>query len=286
MTSTPARAGRRHAGPSGQLVGRPDRQQPAQVQVADPPAPLGLVHVMRRDEQRHVLLGELEEQVPQVAPRHRIDPGRRLIEEDQPGLVQQGTGQGQPLLPPAGERVRRASPGAAQAHPIDQLLLAMPRTGRRQPVDARVEVEVLLRRQVLVEGELLRHVPDPRAHGLRIAHRVMAQHPGRSRCQRDQPAEGADQRGLARPVGPEQAEDLAVAHGQAHAVDRGQPAEPDGDLADIDDRPGRLAGRPAHPDLPVPGGPGFPSIGIVTSAAMPDLNTPRGSSTRTLAENT
>ncbi len=129
----PARAGRRHARPSGQLVGRPDRQQPAQVQVADPPAPLGLVHVMRRDEQRHVLGGEPEEQVPQVAPRHRIDPGRRLVEEDQPGLVQQGAGQRQPLLPPAGELSAALPQVRRQAHPIDQLLLALPRRAVDSP---------------------------------------------------------------------------------------------------------------------------------------------------------
>ena len=64
--------------------GVPDGQQPAQVKVADPAAALGLVHVMRRDEQRDALGRQAKQQVPQVAPGHRVDAGRRLVEEDQP----------------------------------------------------------------------------------------------------------------------------------------------------------------------------------------------------------
>ena len=42
------------------------------------------------------------------------------------------------------------------------------------------------------------------------------------------------------PLGPSRPKTSPWPHGQAHAVDRGQPAEPDGDLAGVDDRPGRL----------------------------------------------
>ena len=193
---------------------------------------LGLVHVVCGDEQGDALAGELEEQIPQFATGHRIDPGGRLVEEDQLRASATVSRPGPAAVSTRRRAVRRACQAAApgpSARPVPAGDAAHgPLTARRCPSRNRCSPAPSGPRR----GRTSATCSRSRAHGLRIAHRVMAQHSGRSRCQRDQPAEGADQRGLARPVGPEQAEDLAVAHGQAHAVDRGQPAEPDGDLAE------------------------------------------------------
>ena len=87
-----------------QLVGRAGDEQLRQVDVADLAAALGFVHVVRGDEQRDALGGELEQQIPQLAARHRVDAGGRLVEEDDARLVHQRGAEREPLLPAAGEQ--------------------------------------------------------------------------------------------------------------------------------------------------------------------------------------
>src|SRR5947207_12967613 len=56
--------------------------------VADP---LGLLHVVRGEEQRYAAAFEPVEQVPDCQPRLRIEPGGWLVEHDQLRLVDQCT---------------------------------------------------------------------------------------------------------------------------------------------------------------------------------------------------
>ena len=91
-----------------ELVGRAGHEQLRQVEVADLAAALGLVHVVRGDEQRDALGGELEQQIPQLAARDRIDAGGRLVEEDDARLVHQRGAEREPLLPAAGEQAGAA----------------------------------------------------------------------------------------------------------------------------------------------------------------------------------
>ena len=65
-----------------------------------------------------------------------------------------------------------------------------------------------------------------------------------------EPADHVEQRGLARPVGPDDGEDLALAHVEAHAVDRLHAAEGLGDLADLELR--AHGGPSRQPPLPAP----------------------------------
>ena len=44
---------------------------------------------MARDEQRRAAVGEAVEELPQVAAQQRIEPDRRLVEDEQVGLAEQ-----------------------------------------------------------------------------------------------------------------------------------------------------------------------------------------------------
>src|SRR5216683_3335904 len=44
-------------------------------------ATLGFVHVVGGNKERHAEAGEFKKQIPQLAPRHRIDAGGRLIQK-------------------------------------------------------------------------------------------------------------------------------------------------------------------------------------------------------------
>ena len=67
-------------------------------------AAFGFVHVMRGDEERHALPGEFEKQIPEFAPRDRIDARGRLIEKENGRLVHERAGHGEALPPAAGEQ--------------------------------------------------------------------------------------------------------------------------------------------------------------------------------------
>ena len=64
--------------------------------------------VKAKDFAADPLRGELEEQVPQLAARDRIDARGRLVEKYDPRLVHQRRAEREALLPPA-----RQQPGAA-----------------------------------------------------------------------------------------------------------------------------------------------------------------------------
>src|SRR5437016_14449790 len=66
-------------------------------------AALGFIHVMGRDKKRHAFTGELEEQIPEFAPRDRIDASSRLIKKEHARPVHERARHGQPLTPAAGK---------------------------------------------------------------------------------------------------------------------------------------------------------------------------------------
>src|ERR1044071_4698923 len=57
--------------------------------VPDVRATFRFIHIMRRDEQRHALRGELEKQVPQFAPCDWIDSGSGFVQEQNGWFVHQ-----------------------------------------------------------------------------------------------------------------------------------------------------------------------------------------------------
>ena len=61
-------------------------------------AALGLVEIRRGHHDRDALAQELRQQLPELAARHRIDAGRRLVEQDERRLVDERAGERQLLL--------------------------------------------------------------------------------------------------------------------------------------------------------------------------------------------
>jgi hypothetical protein len=108
---------------------------------------------------------------------------------------------GVPKVGDAGEAHAQQAPGALPAH------------GLRLPEDASDVVEVLGRRQVVVEEGVLRQVADA-VSPARIPERH-PEHAGRSALGEREAHQDLQGRGLARAVGPQVAEDLALVHFQA-----------------------------------------------------------------------
>ena len=80
-----------------------------------PRALLGLVHVVRGDEDGHAAgRGQLVDEIPELAAALRIDAAGGLVEEQQLGLVEERRGQRHALPLPGRERAGRARAAAAR----------------------------------------------------------------------------------------------------------------------------------------------------------------------------
>ena len=69
---------------------------------------LGLVHVVRREHERHALLLQPVEAVPERVACLRVEPRRRLVEQHQVGIVDERPRDRQPALHAAGEMLDAA----------------------------------------------------------------------------------------------------------------------------------------------------------------------------------
>src|SRR5439155_13718954 len=105
-----------------------------------------------------------------------------------------------------------------------------------EAVERRVEDEVLPCRLPLVEAGLLGEDADLRADLPVLAAEAEPRDLRATRRRRDERAQQAQRRRLARAVRSEVAEDLALAHLEVDAVDRGERAESLGQLLGAEDR--------------------------------------------------
>src|SRR5205823_5049099 len=109
-------------------------------------------------EHRHARCGQLVDQTPETASRDGINAARRLVEKDNPRLVQNGTAKREPLAPATSEIA-----GTGLLPPVETRHLEHEAPTRLQSraveaVNAGKKSDVLIDGEALVEGEALRHV--------------------------------------------------------------------------------------------------------------------------------
>ena len=185
-------------------------EQVAVGNVSQPMAALRFIHVVRGDEKRQPLGGELMDLLPEIAARFGIDAGGRLVEQQQFRPMNEAGRQREPLLPAAGKlagelvfALCRAQSLDAFAHGLAPIL---------HPVHARHEIEILRDAQVFPEAEPLRHVADLPLDRFAFGDHVVTQDTSAPGIRAQQSAEHADERRLAAAVRTEEAVDLAGGH--------------------------------------------------------------------------
>src|ERR1041385_5404378 len=179
------------------------------------------------------------DQVPELPPRLRVEPGGRLVEEEELGIGHQRAGERQPLLLAAGEL---ADPGVALLAELHRGEHVVDGTGTA--VEAPEELDRLRHGELLGELGLLERDPEALAERARIPPPGLSEHPDLPRVGRGEAFADLDGGGLAGAVGPEEAEALArpdleveAVHGDDIAVLLAEAAE---------DQGGR-GGRAGHP---------------------------------------
>ena len=145
-------------------AGRAVDQQPAVVHRQQVLELTGLLDVGGGDDQGHagILCPQLTDQRPELAARQRIDPGGRLVEDQQLGRMHQGTAQAQLLLHAARQLAGRPVGERGQPGGVEQALDPLPTLLRRQTEQPGMEIDVLLYRQRRIEvaSQALRHEGD------------------------------------------------------------------------------------------------------------------------------
>ena len=149
----------------------------------------------------------------------RVQGGQGLVQQQQPRLPDHRPGQRHPLGLAAGQGPGPGPGVAGQADPVQPGPGPAAGLGPAQPPGPQPEGHVLQRRQVREEQVVLEHEPD---------RPLLGRHPGSGRgvlqdgtvehdpaaVQGHQPGQGAEQGGLAGPVGSQQHHQLAGLDGQ------------------------------------------------------------------------
>ncbi len=200
---------------------------------------LGLVHEVRRQQDRLALAQQALQAFPHQVARLRIESRRRLVEEQQVGVVDQRARQAEPPLHAARQLARPGTGLRLQRGELEQARDALLHHRARQAEVAPVDEQVLGAGEVGVEAVELGDDADARlglAHALRDR---QAERLDRAGVGRDQTERHAQRRRLAGAVGADHAEALAGLDVQRQVVDGDAGAERLAKAVDAEDRHAR-----------------------------------------------
>ena len=179
---------------------------------------------------RDVHGGRLEAVVQraQLAAHHlaelRVQCAERLVEQERQGLADDRAAQRDALAVAARESRHRAVQEIGDPQNPCRLLDALPYLVAPHALTSQRIGDVRAHVHVRVEREELEHERDVALRRPLEGHVLAAQHnaPGRRQLE---PRDHPERRRLAAARGPEQAEEIAVAHGEGRVAHRGEPGE-------------------------------------------------------------
>ena len=179
------------------------------------------------------------ERLDQLADPHDllgVEADRRLVEDEHLGIRDQRLGEPDalpvPLRQPRDQPVPHVGDLAALQHLADPAAPLAP----ADALHVRDEVEVRGDRHVAVERDVLGQVADPAPHLERLLEHVEAGHPGGPARGRHEAGEDPHGRRLAGAVRAEEADDLALLHGERHVLDGRNGSVVLGEAIDLDHR--------------------------------------------------
>jgi hypothetical protein len=191
---------------------------------------LDLVEDVGREERRAPLGDGLAEEPEERLLHERVEPGGRLVEDEQVGPVLECDDQPDLLLVALGVLLEAARRVEVEAG--DEVGLV-----ERVDVAAKVRevLDRLLAREPVEQGELAGQVADAPMDGHRVGRRLDPEHARAPRGRAEEVQEEADSGGLPGAVRPEEAEDLALLHAEVHVDDTQVGSVELGELLGLDD---------------------------------------------------
>jgi hypothetical protein len=191
-----------------ELVRRALRDHRAQVDHGDPVGEVvGLLEVLRREQDRLALIDQLTDHRPEVHPAPRVEPGGRLVEEQHVGASDEAGCHVEPTTHPARVCLGLSVGGVGQAEPFQDLDGAPSGFPGREVVQPSHHLDVLETGQVLVDGRRLSGQPETAAEDLCVPNHVKPYDLGPAAVRQQQGRKDPDRSGLACPIWPKQPED-------------------------------------------------------------------------------
>ena len=184
-----------------------DRHAPAQ--------PLGLFDVVGREQHRAVLRAQFGDERVDLAPHLRVQPGRRLVEEDEARLVDERQGDGEPLFLAAGKGAVEIVLFPQEVHPGEQRVDL-----HGLGIQPGKEAHRLADADAVGQVGILQADADAVLERGSLPGRVEPEHAGLAARARADAFEDFDGGRLARAVGSEQAENLAFGDGEVDPLHR------------------------------------------------------------------
>ena len=202
-----------------QLVDGPANLQHALGQNAHPVADeLDLEQFVRRDEQGLALVAQVGQDVADLLAGDGIEPGGGFVKDQYVGVAEQGLGHADALPHPL--RVAADQAPARVRHPddLEHFVDTATEVLAPEPVELAVKIEDLLATEKVGIIRALGQVADLAADGGR-ADVLAAQNLDTAARREDQAEKELDGGGLARPIRPEVAEDLARMNRQVQVLE-------------------------------------------------------------------
>src|SRR5262245_2885614 len=168
---------------------------------------LGLIHVMRCQQNRPASGAKALQHTPQLATRLRVEAGARLVEKQQIGSADERDRDRETLLLPAREL---DDPARALAFELDERQQIVDRPS--SIVERSEQPKCLLDRELVGELGFLQLNAEPLAQLALVGPPAQAEHLDLSRVRCEQPLEDLDRRRLAGAVGTEETEAFAASH--------------------------------------------------------------------------
>ena len=222
----------------GQLAQRAREDDPARRQQRDLVAQRRqVVHPVAREDDGGAGVGQVGEHPVHLPLAGGVETVGRLVKHQQPRLPEEGGRQPETLPHPEGEAPDGISRHLAEADPVEQLVDVGAVRLAAEGGECR---EVLPRRQGRVETGAVHEPRDTAGHGERAPSRRPEDLQGAAVGDR-QAEQEAEERGLPRTVGPDEAVDLSGGDIEVDAVEGDDVAERPGDTA-RPNRSGRLHG--------------------------------------------
>ena len=175
---------------------------------------------------------QLADECPQALPQLDVDAGGGLVEHDDRGLVNERLADEHAALHSAGQR---AHVGVGFADEVEMVKdLVDPRAVLAHAEIAGLNFQRFAHGEEGVEHQLLRHDAKRAARAAVIGDDVVSQNSRGTAIGACQPRDDRNERCLAGPIGPKQAEELAFGNGQIDARKRLDAAEATRDVDDLD----------------------------------------------------
>jgi len=177
---------------------------------------------------------QVADQLPDFDDLFRVEPDRRLVQDEDRRVVDEGLGQPDPLLEAAGEVGDQPAPRLAQRHPLQDLVEGHRQAFRLDVLDPPDEGQVLGDRHLGVERQDFRQIADQAFDLLGLVEAVVAVDLRGAGRGRQGGRQDAHRGGLAGPVRTQKGQDLPFVHGEADVGDGGLGTVELGQMLDLD----------------------------------------------------